>query len=139
MERNVSPVSHDAGALFSPRHAALAGKVIPVKSFCVEFAGRPAREPVQNVALGDERILSTGSVGRLWKVVFEIQVGSNANEKNSLPILRDAEVSSVQHGPLDPVAGCPVTAELIFQQRPALTECHSIDVLNDKSFRLDFS
>jgi len=71
------PVAHDAGALFSPRHTPLAGKVIPVKGFCVEFAGWPAWEPVQNFALSDEGVLSTESVGRFWKVVFEIQVGSD--------------------------------------------------------------
>jgi hypothetical protein len=134
MEWNVSPVSHNAGALFSPGHAPPSRKVIPVKGFHIEFTNWPPWESIQNVALSDGRILSAGSVGRLWKVVFEIQVGSDADEKDPFPVLRDAEVSGVQHGPLDPVARCPVTAELIFQQRPALTECHSVDVLNDKRF-----
>jgi len=89
------PVAHDAGALFSPGHAPFAGKVIPMKGLCVEFAGWPAWEPVQNISLCDERIFSTGSVGRLGKLVIEIEIRSDADEKNPFPILRDAEVSGV--------------------------------------------
>jgi hypothetical protein len=74
MQGNVPPVAHDAWALSSPRHAPLAGEIIPMKRFRVEFACWPAWEPVQNGALVDEWFLSTRSVGRFWKVVFEIQV-----------------------------------------------------------------
>jgi hypothetical protein len=89
------PVAHDAGALFSPRHAPLSRKVIPMKRFCVEFAGWPAWKPIQNVALGHEGILSTGPVGRLGKVVFKIEVGPDANEKDPFPTLGDTEISGV--------------------------------------------
>jgi hypothetical protein len=133
------PMAHDAGALFSPGHASLARKVIPVKRFSVEFSGWPAWEPIQNVALSDKGMLSTWPVGWLWKVVLEIEVGTDADQENSLPILCDAEISGVKHRPLNPVARGPVAAELIFQQRPALTECHSIDVLNDECFRFHSS
>jgi len=95
MKRNMTPVAHNARALLAPRHAALARKVIPVKRFCVEFADWPAWEPFQNVTLGDERLLSPGTVGWFGKVVFEIQVGPDAHEEDSFPILRDAEISSV--------------------------------------------
>jgi hypothetical protein len=91
----MSPVPHDAWTLFSPRHAPLAREVIPVKRFRVEFTSWPEWESFQNVTLGDEWFLSTGSVGWLGKVVFEVQVGPDADEKNSFPILRDAEISGV--------------------------------------------
>jgi len=95
MEWNVSPMSHDARALFSPGHAPVAGKVIPMKGFCVEFAGWPTWEPAQNVSLGDERFLSPPSVSRFGEVVFEFKVGPNANQKNSFPVLRDAEIAGI--------------------------------------------
>jgi len=110
-----------------------------VKRFCVEFSGWPAWEPFQNVTLGDERLLSPGTVGWFGKVVFEIQVGPDAHEEDSFPILRDAEISGVQHGPLNLVTRGPVAAKLILEESSALTECHSIDIFNDKCLRLHFS
>jgi len=72
MEWNVSPVSHDAGALISPWLAPLAREVIPVERFIIEFAVRPAWKPVQEVTLSEKGLFSTLAVGRIRKIVFEV-------------------------------------------------------------------
>lgn len=77
MQRHVSPVADDAGTLFAPGHASFAGQVIPVERLNVELARGPAGKPVQDIALSDEGILSSRAVGRLGKVVFEIEIRAN--------------------------------------------------------------
>jgi len=95
MQGNVPPVAHNAGTLFAPGHAPLTGEVVPMERLNVEVARRPAGKPVQNIALSDERIFSTRAVSRLGKVVFEIEVGANAYEEHSAPVLGNSKVLRV--------------------------------------------
>ncbi len=41
MERDMTPVAHNAGAWLSPRIAAFSGQIVPMKRLCVELAFRP--------------------------------------------------------------------------------------------------
>ncbi len=110
-----------------------------MKSFPVELAEWPAWESMQNIALSDEWFLSPGTVGRLRKFVFEIKIGPNPYKKNPSPILGDSKILRIQDRPLNPVAGHSVTAQLIVQKSPALSEQHTVDILNHKGFWLHFA
>jgi hypothetical protein len=108
MQGNVTPVPDDAWALFAPWEAPLSREIIPMERLLIKFSPRPTRKMSYYVALRSKRAAAR-SVRRLRKAVLEVKARPNPYEKNASPILRDSKILSIQHCPLDPVAGHSVT------------------------------
>ena len=103
MQRNMTPMPDYAWALFAPGETPLSGKIIPMEGLPVEFALRPTRKMRYGVSLRNEWA-SPRCMGRFGKVVFNVEIRPNPHQKNTAPVLRDAEISRIEHPPLHSIA-----------------------------------
>jgi len=130
VQRDMSPVSDKARALFVPRVSPIPGEVVPVKFFLIKLAFRPFGHSADHIFLRHIIATSIWSVRRRWECVGSRNIGANSDQEYPPAVLGDAVVPCVQDLPDHAIPGKTKSVKLILQKLPVRAIRHPVHIFH---------